>query len=57
MVEWGLGEELMEGNPCRVHSEEGMECVKIVRSSMKITTGYGRCKGKVRFNSMKARYI
>ena len=54
MAEWDPREELMEGSPCRVHSEEGIECVKKVSSWMKITAGYGRCKGKVRINSMKA---
>ena len=41
MAEWGLGEELMEGSPCRVHSEEGIECVKKVSSWMKMS---GSCK-------------
>ena len=41
MAEWGPGEELMEGRPCRVHSEEGIECVKKVSSWMKMS---GSCK-------------
>ena len=54
MAEWGPREELMEGRPCRVHNQEGIECVKKVNSWMKIAAGCGRCKGKVRINSMKA---
>ena len=41
MAEWGPGEELMEGRPSRVHSEEGIECVKKVSSWMKMS---GSCK-------------
>ena len=62
MAEWGPGKELMEGRPCRVHSQEGIECVKKVSSWMKKVSSWmkmsGSCKrlkGKVRINSMKAR--